>query len=262
MKYLITGSKGFIGSNLVLELKKNPENIITEYVYDVTRRFNLVETFDVIYHLAANTDTTFKNDVKMFENNIIGFLNVLDFAYKTNTKLIYASSGAIYGNDEKPLNAYGESKMMCDIIAKRYFDKIPLIGLRFFNVFGGGEIKKGKMASMITQWREQIKNKQRPVIFNGEFKRDFVYVKDIVKSLIEAQNLESGTYDVGTGVATDFRDVLNIVAKTMNVKIEPKFIDNPYLDKYQIFTKADISWGFKPEYTVELGIKDYFENYE
>jgi len=261
-KILITGSKGFIGSNLVSELKKNPENIITEYIYDVTKKFNLVDTFDVIYHLAANTDTTFPDDIEMYRNNIMGFLNVLDFAFKTNTRLIYASSGSIYGNDGKPLNVYGESKMICDIMAKRYFDKILLVGLRFFNVFGKGEIKKGKMASMITQWREQIKNKQRPVIFNGEYKRDFVYVKDVVKSLLMAQYLESGIYDVGTGIATDFKDVLNIVAKTMNTKIEPRFIDNPYLGKYQIFTKADISWGFKPDYTVETGINDYFQNYD
>lgn len=261
-KILCIGSKGFIGSNLVFELKKNPENMITEYVYDVTRRFNLVETFDIIYHLAANTDTTFSNDTEMYRNNIMGFLSVLDFAYKTNTRLIYASSGSIYGNDGKPLNAYGESKIVCDMLAKRYFDKIKIVGLRFFNVYGKGEIKKGKMASMITQWREQIKDGKRPVIFNGEYKRDFIYVKDVVKSLVESQKLESGIYDVGTGVATDFRDILNIVAKTMNVKIEPRFVENPYLDKYQTYTKANLDWGFKPDYTIESGIKDYFENYE
>ena len=263
MKYLITGIKGFIGSNLVETLQKNNEKDIELFDSDVSLGFVPNEKPDVIIHLAANTDTTYLDDENMYRNNILGFLNVLRYSVRNKVRLIYASSGAIYGNNGEPLNAYGESKWICDKLAKRYLKTNQIVGLRFFNVFGNLEEKKGDMASMITQWRDQIKVGQRPVIFEGEFKRDFVYVKDVVKAILVARNLESGIYDVGTGESTDFRDVLDIIIKTMKVDTEPLFIKNPFIGKYQTLTKADIaSWNFKPDYTTEQGIKDYIENYE
>jgi len=262
IKNCVTGSQGFIASNLVQKLQEDSKNLIEEYNDDISVKFFPNKKPNIIFHLAANTDTTFSDDIEMYRNNIVSFLNVLRYCVDNRVRLVYASSGSVYGNNNFPLNAYGETKLTNDKLAKRYWNKIPIVGLRFMNVYGPREKKKGKMASMITQWREQIKRGERPVIFKGEFKRDFIYVKDVIKSLLIAKKLRSGIYDVGTGIATDFRDVLKIVIKTLGVRIEPKFISNPYLGKYQIFTKADISWGFKPEYTVESGIKDYFENYE
>ena len=262
MNYLITGSQGFIGSNLLEKLSKEDEAEIELFDSDVSVEFIPKKKPDIIYHLAANTDTTFLDDIEMYRNNILSSLMVLRYSFDNKLKLVYASSGAIYGNGKGPLNAYGESKEMIDKIVMRYVDRMSIVGLRFFNVFGPNEKKKGKMASMITQWREQIIKGNRPQIFSGEFKRDFVYVKDVVKALLEAKNLESGIYDGGTGVATDFRDVLKMVQKTMGTDLEPRFNENPYLDKYQSLTKADISWGFNPDYSVETGIRDYFENYE
>lgn len=263
MKYLITGSNGFIGSNLLETLLKNHETDIELFNSDVSIEFIPKEKPDIIIHLAANTDTTYPDDIEMYRNNIIGFLNVLRYSVNNNVRLIYASSGAIYGNDGKPLNAYGESKWICDKLVERYLKKNQIVGLRFFNVYGNLERKKGVMASMITQWRDQIRLGKRPVIFDGEFKRDFVYVKDVVKSILVARSLESGIYDVGTGESIDFKDVLNIIIKVMKVDIEPKFIKNPFIGKYQTLTKADISsWNFKPSYMIEQGIKDYIENYE
>lgn len=262
MEYLVDGSRGFVGTNLIRELKKDRKNIVIEYQDDVCEEIKPIGRPSIVYHLAANTDPTYADDFEMYRNNVLGFLRVLEYSCRSRAKLIYASSAAIYGNGEGPLNAYAMSKKIMDDIAKEFFGRMEIVGLRFFNVYGQGELKKGKSASMITQWREQIKKGERPKIFEGEFKRDFIYIKDIVKSLLEARNLKNGIYDVGTGTATDFRDILKIVIKTLNVKTEPRFIKNPHLDKYQIFTKADISWGFRPDYTVESGIRDYFENYE
>lgn len=259
MKFYLTGERGFIGSNLVEALKKSGEVEVCDG--NVCEKLESSSKPDIVYHLAANTDTTFPDDVEMYRNNILGALNVLDFALKNKARLIYASSGAIYGNAGKPLNSYGMSKVIIDEIMKKFFDRIPIVGLRFFNVYGKGEIRKGKMASMITQWREQITRGERPVCFDDNAKRDFVYVKDVVKSLIQAQNMKSGIYDVGTGIPVGFQRVLQLVIQNMGAKIEPRFIPNPHKGKYQMFTKADISWGFKPDYTVEKGIKDYFENY-
>ena len=261
-KWCITGGSGFIGSNLVETLQKNNEKDIELFNLDISLEFIPKEKPDIIIHLAANTDTTYPDDIEMYRNNIVGFLNVLKYAIDNKIKLIYASSGAIYGNDGEPLNAYGESKWICDKLAKRYFKNNLIVGLRFFNVYGPLERMKGKMASMITQWRDKINDGQQPVIFDGEFKRDFVYVKDVVKAILQARELKSGIYDVGTGEPTDFKDVLKTIIKTLGVEVEPKFIENPYMGKYQTFTKADIRWGFQPDYTIESGIKDYFKNYE
>jgi len=262
MRYLILGSSGFIGTNLLKKLFQDGENDIELYNSDISIEFIPQKKPDVIIHLASNTDTTYPNDIEMYRNNIVGFLNVLEYANNNKIRLIYASSGAIYGNDGFPLNAYGETKWICDKLAKRYFNKIPIVGLRFFNVYGPFEKLKGKMASMVTQWKYQIENGQDPVIFHGEFKRDFVYVKDVVKAILMAKDLDSGIYDVGTGVATDFRDVLKIIIKTLPAKVNPQFIENPYIEKYQIFTKANLNWGFNPDYTIESGIEDYFNNYK
>ena len=261
-KYCCTGLLGFIGSNLLRKLLEEDEKDIESYTDDVSLGFCPKEKPDVIIHLAANVDTTYFDDIEMYRSNIVGFLNVLKYATDNNIKLIYASSGAIYGNDGFPLNAYGETKWICDKLAKRYFKTHEVVGLRFFNVYGPFEEQKDKMASTITQWRNQIQDGKRPIIFDGEFKRDFVYVKDVVKAILMAKTLKSGIYDVGTGVATDFRDVLKIIIKLFGDNINPKLIKNPHLGKYQTFTKANLDWEFKPDYTIESGIKDYFENYE
>ena len=258
-KILCTGCYGFIGSNLVQELSEEYELLLWDK--NLCEEINIKEEFDYIYHLAAITNSRYPDDVEMYKNNILSFLNVLDFARKTRTKLIYASSAAVYGSkSERIVNAYAHSKMLIDEIAKRFFNEMKIVGLRFFNVYGSGELMKGKSASMITQWREQILKGKRPIIFKGEYKRDQIYVKDVVRGLIQAMKLKNGIYDLGTGIATDFRDVLKIVIKTLETKIEPRFIKNPYKDSYQEFTKANISWGFKPKYSLETGIRDYFKN--
>lgn len=265
-KILITGSKGFIGSHLVEELIKDPNNTVVEYLQDTSDEITLRTNYGIVYHLAANTDTTFFDDIEMYRNNILGFLRVLDFTIKCKAKLIYASSAAVYGvkcKKEEPLNAYGHSKKLIDDIARKYFDKLSIIGLRFFNVYGPGEKQKGEMASMITQWKNQIEKNNDPIIFDGIFKRDFIYIKDVVKALIEANKLKSGIYDVGTGKATDFRDVLKIIIESLDIlDVKPEFIPNLHLGKYQTYTKANLNWGFKPDFNIKSGIKDYFENYD
>ena len=262
MKYLLTGGQGFLGSNLLKKLLGEGERSIELFDSDVSVKFVPDKKPDIIYHLAANTSTTYSDDIEMYRNNIVGFLNVLRYAFDNKVRLIYASSASIYGNGERPLNAYSESKKMIDEMVKRYLDRMQIVGLRPFNCYGQKEIQKGKDASVITQWREQILKGRRPIIFNGDYRRDFIYVKDVIKGFRTAEKMKSGIYDLGTGIATDFRDVMKVVIQTLGVKIEPRFVENPYISKYQTFTKANLNWIFKPDYTVESGIKDYFENYE
>lgn len=258
-KIYLTGGYGFLGSNLARVLQDKYKLTLCDA--DVCEGISIKNDFDYIYHLAANSDSRFPDDTEMYRNNILGFLEVLKFALRGKSKLIYASSAAVYGSkNDKVINAYAHSKMLIDEIAQRFFGRLKIVGLRPCNVFGKGELMKGKNASVITQWREQILKGQRPVIFKGDYKRDFIYVKDVVKGFEQAMKLKNGIYDLGTGIATDFRVVLDIVIETMGAKIEPRFIKNPYLETFQEFTRADISWGFKPDYTVKSGIRDYFEN--
>ena len=262
MKFLVTGGKGFIGSNLVKELRKNPKNKVVVYDKvdgkDVCQKFRIKNDFDVIYHLAAISSTR-DDALTTLKNNIFGFLNVIDFALKGRSKLIYASSAAVYGKYQK--TAYAVSKIVGDEIAQYFFDKMPIVGLRPFNVFGPNEIQKGYMASMITQWTLQIKKGKRPKAFGGErkSKRDHIYVKDAVKAFIQAIGLKNGIYDVGTGKPRTYDDVLQAVQKTLGTNLKPIFIKNPYKGAYQRYTKAYVGWGFKADYTLERGVKDYLE---
>jgi ADP-L-glycero-D-manno-heptose 6-epimerase len=257
MKYFITGAKGFIGSNLAEELKKNPKNKVVIYNRDLCRRIGMKNDFDVIFHLAAISSTR-DDAITTLKNNLFSFLNIIDFALKgKKTKLVYASSAAVYGKYKK--TAYAVSKITGDEIAQYFFDKMPIVGLRPFNVFGPNEIQKGYMASMITQWTLQIKGGMRPKAFGGErqSKRDHIYVKDAVKAFIQAIKLENGIYDVGTGKPRTYDDVLKAVQKTLGTNLKPVYIKNPYKGAYQRYTKADVGWGFKPDYTLEQGVKDY-----
>jgi ADP-L-glycero-D-manno-heptose 6-epimerase len=209
----------------------------------------------------AAISSTRDDPIVTLKNNLCGFLNIIDFALKgkKKTKLIYASSAAVYGKYKK--TAYAISKITGDEIAEYFFDKMPIVGIRPFNVFGPNEIQKGWMASMITQWTLQIKNGQRPKAFGSErkSKRDHIYVKDGVKAFIQAIKLKNGIYDMGTGKPRTYDDVLNAVQKALGTNIKPTYIKNPFKSAYQRFTKADVSWGFKADYTLEQGVKDYLE---
>ncbi len=276
MKFFITGGKGFIGSNLAKELRKNPKNKVVVYDKvdgkDICQKIRRKNDFDVIFHLAAISDPRHSDDVETFKNNILAFLNILEFALKGKSKLIYASSAAVYGLSNAAASgkyektkykktAYAVSKIINDEIARYFFDKLPIVGLRPFNVFGPNEIQKGHIASMITQWTLQIKNGKRPKAFGSERKsrRDHIYVKDAVKAFIQAIDLKNGVYDVGTGKPRTYDDVLKAVQKTLGTNLKPIFIKNPYKGAYQRYSKADVSWGFKTDYTLEKGVKDYLE---
>ncbi|MEJ5173682.1 MAG: NAD-dependent epimerase/dehydratase family protein, partial [Hydrogenothermaceae bacterium] len=192
--------------------------------------------------------------------------------------VVYASSASVYGNvkdsvplkedrEKSPENVYAFSKYIMDNIAMEFSEKsgIKVVGVRYFNVYGPREAHKGKFASMIYQLYLQMKNGQRPRIFKwGQQKRDFVYVKDAVEATIIASKAPKSTvYNVGSGQATSFNEVIQLLNQALGTNYEPEYFDCPY-DFYQEFTQADMTkikeeLGFVPKYSIQRGIKEYVD---
>ena len=291
MKCLVTGGAGFIGSNLALELESKGHEVIAADNFltgskenlkcfkgkilniDVSKPFEIKEHLDAVFHEAAITDPRFNDDKEMLRANLDGFKNVIALARKNNAKLVYASTANLYGNGKTPMQedqkkdifcAYGSSKLMMDDLAKLLFQKMHIVGLRYFNVFGPREAAKGKAASMVLHLLNQIKDDKNPRIFKfGEQKRDHIYVKDCVTATIKALHARSGIYNVGTGIATSFNELVNVLNELLGKNLKPEYIDMPYDPKtYQSNTQADTKKAeelldFKAEFDLKDGIIDY-----
>ena len=301
LNFLVTGGAGFIGSNLTLALQdKFPQARLT--VIDDFRSGdfkNLLgyrgdvmaadlaaldwqkqigdEKFDGVFHLASITDTTLHDQFRQVHDNVESFRRLLRFAQPNRTRVVYASSGATYGaasgvnletDSAAPANIYAFSKVIMDNLARRAAADDPewkIVGLRYFNVYGPREAHKGMPASMILQLARQMKAGQRPRIFkHGEQKRDFVYVEDIVQgTLCALEAKESGIYNLGSGQARSFNELIAILNQTLGTDFEPEYFDNPHAH-YQNYTKADLtkvrkSLGYEPQFSLEAGVAAYMK---
>jgi len=303
---LITGGAGFIGSNLAHHFQERyPKAKVV--VFDKFRsqeRFengnlisfghfkNLLDfkgevicgdinspkdlerledfRFDYIFHQAAISDTTAQDQERVMRTNLNAFKDLLDLAKRHGAKMIYASSGAVYGKlpaphkvgQEAPANVYGYSKLAMDHLATSQKDVVA-VGLRYFNVYGPREYFKQKTASMVLQFGLQLLRGERPRLFEGseKIKRDFIYVEDVIQANLKAATAtKSGVYNVGTGRARSFKDIVDILCKELGIEREYEYIPNPYVKQYQFFTEADIEptkkeLGYEPKYSLEEGIR-------
>jgi ADP-L-glycero-D-manno-heptose 6-epimerase len=250
------------------------------------------EKIDFVIHIGARTDTTEFNKDVFDVLNLNYTKQVWERCAANNTPFIYASSAATYGLGEfgyednhevveklKPLNPYGESKNDFDKWALKQENRPPFwAGLKFFNVYGPNEYHKARMASVIFHAFKQIGETGRMKLFrshnpdfkDGEQLRDFVYVKDLVEVImfLMENKPKSGLYNLGTGKARTFIDLVKATFSAMNLDPKIDFIDTPkdIRDKYQYFTQANMSKlrkaGYKKEFTsLEDGVKDYVSNY-
>ncbi|RXK03721.1 ADP-glyceromanno-heptose 6-epimerase [Arcobacter sp. CECT 8989] len=242
-----------------------------ELLKKLERNFN----FDYIFHQAAISDTTVQEQDLMVQTNVNAYEDLLKIAIAHGANMIYASSAATYGDSdrfevgfEQPNNAYGFSKVMMDNISYKYIKKgvdISIVGLKYFNVYGPREFFKNKTASMVVQFGHQILNAQTPKLFEGSDKilRDFIYIEDIVQANIKAcAAKQSGVYNVGTGKARSFEDIVNILQKELEIDNGKEYIPNPFVGSYQFFTEANIdstkeNLDYEPRFSMEEGIKAY-----
>jgi ADP-L-glycero-D-manno-heptose 6-epimerase len=255
----------------------------------LNKNYELVE---FIFHIGARTDTA-EMDVALFDRlNTQYTKDIWKHCVQYQIPLVYASSAATYGLGEigyddneaiipklKPLNPYGHSKQDFDVWALAQKEK-PFfwVGLKFFNVYGPDEYHKGRMASVVWHAFNQITETKKMKLFrshnpaykDGEQLRDFVYVKDVVDvcSFLMHHRKNSGIYNLGSGKARTFLELVKTVFKALDKKEEIEFIDTPIdiRDKYQYFTEANMdklkSIGYsKPFHSLEEGATDYVKNY-
>jgi ADP-L-glycero-D-manno-heptose 6-epimerase len=225
---------------------------------------------DGIIHMGACTDTTEMRVDYLTEVNLEYTKSLWNIASQYKIPFVYASSAATYGAGEhgyiddeskmaqlKPLNPYGDSKLQFDLWAldeEKKGNHPPIwSGFKFFNVYGFGERHKVKMASVVFQGFEQIGAKGMLKLFkshklgiaDGEQKRDFVYVEDVVDVLLFAMrgSLKRGIYNLGSGKARSFLDLAKATFKALGKAENIEYIDTPVeiRDRYQYFTEADMT---------------------
>lgn len=246
---------------------------------------------DTIFHLGACSSTTEKDADYLLYNNFKYTKTLAEFSLEKDIKFIYASSAATYGNGEngydddesklnmlKPLNMYGYSKHLFDLWSQKMKIADKIVGLKYFNVFGPNEYHKGEMRSLIHKAFGQIKENGKVKLFksynqnyaDGKQMRDFIYVKDAVDMTLHFyENKEkNGLFNVGTGKARTWIDLVNSIFTAINFKPNIEFIDMPeeLKGKYQYFTEAKIdkirNAGYQKEITsLEDSVNDYVKVY-
>lgn len=253
---------------------------------------------EAVIHLGAISSTTATDADLVMESNFRLSLRLFEWCASTCTRFIYASSAATYGDGRqgfvddwslaalkrlKPLNLYGWSKHMFDLavverVARRENVPPQWAGLKFFNVFGANEYHKGEMMSLVAKRVDEAKagkparlfKSHRAGIGDGEQKRDFIYVDDavaVVRWLLETPAV-SGLFNVGTGTARSFRDLMTAMFAALGQKPKIEYIDMPgsIRDSYQYFTQAETKnlrhAGYHANFTsLEDAVKRYVQSY-
>ena len=245
-----------------------------------------------VYHLGARTDTVEKNSQIFHRLNLSYSKKIWQFCSTHQIPLVYASSAATYGlgevgfqdthsivKDLQPLNPYAVSKNEFDKWVLQQKKQPPFwAGLKFFNVYGPNEYHKSRMASVIFHAFYQIKQtgqmklfrSHRPTIADGMQARDFIYIQDVVQlcTFFMQQQPTSGLYNVGTGKARTFSDLVHATFHALELVPSITFIDTP-LDiraTYQYFTEADmrktLAAGYDtPFVSLEEGVKEYVQHF-
>jgi ADP-L-glycero-D-manno-heptose 6-epimerase len=286
---LVTGGAGFVGSRLIRALNgagcdrivmvdsfsRRPEKLggttelrVADFLdyfavdaLDLESLDRRLPPLDVIFHVGAWSDVLETDVTKMLRYNFEHSRKWLELGQLRGIPVIYASSSALYGtsrvcrvNDpacERPFNAYGYSKLLLDRWVRAHLDsmKSPIVGFRFFNVFGPGESHKAHNASIPTRFFQFLKEKGRIELFDGDIRRDYVHADDVARILLQAwqSGQSSGVYNLGSGEAISHREIAEKaieVAKEAGLHLQPaplQLVSMPETlrGKFQLYTRAE-----------------------
>jgi ADP-L-glycero-D-manno-heptose 6-epimerase len=263
-KIVLTGHRGFIGKNLELSLSGHDvigvesEHMVMPYWREALRDLLSDNKPDVLFHVGACSSTNEKRTNYMMIRNYESTRVMVDWCKENSVPLIYSSSAANYGDKGLyPSNLYGWSKY----VAEHYVLCNGGVALRYFNVYGPGEEKKGNMASIAYQSYIKHMLGKDVFLFPCEPSRDFVYVRDVIKANIHAWNnfdkLKGKYYEVGSGKARAFEDIMDIM------EIPYRYHNKEQIPEgYQFFTCSNKEkWmdGWSPEYDLESGLNAYLQ---
>lgn len=316
--WLVTGAAGFIGSHITEHLLINGQNVVALDNFSSGKERNIEQMISIVGENAAQRFRLIRGDIQNFEMcieackgvdyvlhhaalvsvphsikrpietnsvNVSGFLNMLTASSKSKVKrFIYASSSAVYGDDEQqpkiegqigiPLSPYAATKNINEIYAAAYnhiYD-LECIGLRYFNVFGSRQDTEGAYAAVIPSWFKALMKNEPAVIFgDGENTRDFCYVKDVVKANICAAMTNNkrafgNVFNIGLGKQTSLNELFEILKSIAAPKSEAR-------PQFAAFREGDIRHsvanidsavsvlGFRPEYSLKQGLSEAAEWY-
>ena len=252
MKILVTGHKGFIGSNIALYLQSQGHEVEGwEWIPGVIPS---TEDYDWCIHTGAISSTTYDDVDQILEQNFEFSVRLAQVCENFGTNLQYASSASVYGptthftEDGKllPQSPYAWSKYLFDRFLGQFQDEfeITIQGFRYFNVYGAnGESHKGNMASPYTKFTKQATEDGVIRLFENSdnYKRDFVCVEDLCKLHEKMFNVnQSGIFNAGTGTATSFETVAQAIAKKHNAVIEYIPMPDGLKGQYQEYTCANL----------------------
>jgi len=305
---IITGGAGFIGSNLVKSLNDQGRNDILVVddlqegvkfqnladceIYDymdkddflarIERRENFSHKVDAVFHEGACSSTTEWDGRYMMKNNYEYSKALFHYCLQFRIPYLYASSASVYGDGtvfsesreyEKPLNVYGYSKFLFDQYVRRILPEAhsPVVGFRYFNVYGQREQHKGTMSSVAFHCRQQIQTEGKARLFegcdgygHGEQRRDFIHISDVCKVNFWCLDQGvSGIFNLGTGRSQPFNDVARaVIQHYQRGKIEYIPFPEHLKGRYQSFTEANIAAlrqvGYEAAFkTVEEGVAEY-----
>ena len=313
---LVTGGAGFIGSALVWALNERGfdgiivadrvdhtekrrnlaplgfEDLIDpdELLHWITERSHCLDQIQTVFHLGACSSTA-ETDVEYLTRNNYEYTKMLAaWALAQNTRFVYASSAATYGDggagmedgverldSYHPLNPYGHSKHLFDLYARdhKLFDRI--VGLKYFNVFGPNEDHKGEMRSLVNKAFMQIQKTGCIKLFkshhrnykDGEFGRDFLYVKDAVEMTLHfAEGDAAGLFNIGSGKPHTWNEVAHAIFAALKLPPKVEYVAMPeeLRGRYQYHPQADLrrlrEAGYRREVTpLSDAVADYVANY-